>query len=85
MPIAAGIIVAGYFILPVTKRKWVKGFDWYGTIVLGILVTAIAFGVNQIDTNNIGSISSFYVWPFLLISILLLPVLWKIEKKLKIL
>ncbi|WP_414470453.1 MFS transporter [Methanobacterium sp. ACI-7] len=82
MPIAAGIIAAGYFILPVTKRKWVKGFDWYGTIVLGILVTALAFGVNQIDTNNVsGSILSLYVLPFLLISILLVPVLWKIEKK----
>ncbi|MGB9937476.1 MAG: MFS transporter [Methanobacterium sp.] len=81
IPIAAGIIAAGYFILPVTKRKWVKGFDWWGTIVLGALVTALAFGVNQIDTNNfIQSFSSLYVWPFLLISVLLLPVLWKVEK-----
>lgn len=81
IPIAAIIIVLGYFILPVTKRKWVKGFDWLGTIILGALVTALAIGVNQIDTSNfIFSLKSLYVWPFLLISVVLLPVLWKIEK-----
>ena len=82
IPIAAVIIAAGYFILPVTKRKWVKGFDWYGIIVLGVLVTALAVGVNQIDTNNFAqSLGSLYVWPFLLISVALLPVLWKVEKR----
>jgi EmrB/QacA subfamily drug resistance transporter len=82
IPIAMVIIAAGYFILPVTKRKWVKGFDWYGIIVLGVLVTALAVGVNQIDTNNFAqSLGSLYVWPFLLISVALLPVLWKVEKR----
>lgn len=81
IPIAVVIIITGYYILPVTKRKWVSGFDWYGTIVLGALVTAFAFGVNQIDTNNfIESLKSIYVWPFLFLSVVLLPVLWKIEK-----
>jgi EmrB/QacA subfamily drug resistance transporter len=82
IPIAIVIIVAGYFILPVTKRKWVKEFDWYGIIVLGVLVTALAVGVNQIDTNNFAqSLGSLYVWPFLLMSVVLLPVLWKVEKR----
>ncbi|MGZ7117448.1 MAG: MFS transporter [Methanobacterium sp.] len=82
IPIAALIIAAGYFILPVTKRKWVKGFDWSGTVVLGALVTSLAIGVNQIDTNNfIQSLGSFYVWPFLLAAVVLLPVLWIVEKR----
>ena len=82
MPIAAGIIIAGYFILPKTKRKWVSGFDWYGTLVLGILVASLAFGVNQIDSSYFTeSLKSIYVWPFLLLSAVLLPVLWKIEKE----
>lgn len=82
IPIAALIIILGYFILPVTKRKWVKGFDWSGTIVLGVLVTALAYGVNQIDTSNfMQSLGSLYVWPFLIIAVLLLPVLWKVEKE----
>jgi len=82
IPIAALIIVAGYFVLPVTKRKWVKGFDWLGLIVLGVLVSALAYGVNQIDTSNfILSLSSFYVWPFLLIAVIMLPVLWIVERR----
>ncbi len=82
IPIAAIIIVLGYLILPVTKRKWVSGFDWSGTIILGALVTALAIGVNQIDTNNfMQSLGSLYVWPFLLFAVVLLPVLWKIEKR----
>ncbi len=82
IPIAVGIITASYFILPKTERKWVSGFDWYGTLVLGILVTSLAIGVNQLDSSNFTeSLKSLYVWPFLLFSIVLLPVLWKVEKR----
>ena len=82
IPIAAVIIATGYKILPKTKRKWVSGFDWYGTIVLAVLVTSLAVGVNQIDTSNfIESLKSVFVWPFLLLFVILLPVLWKIEKR----
>lgn len=81
IPIATVIIILGYFILPVTKRKWVKGFDWLGTIVLAVLVSSLAIGVNQIDTSNfITSLLSLYVWPFLLIAVFSLPILWKVEK-----
>ncbi|MBI5679920.1 MAG: MFS transporter [Methanobacterium sp.] len=81
IPIAMVIIATSFYILPKTKRKWVSDFDWYGTIVLGILVTALAFGVNQIDTNHFTeSLKSLYVWPFLLTAAALLPVLWKVEK-----
>lgn len=81
IPIAAVIIATSYIILPKTKIQWVSGFDWYGTLALGVLVAALAFGVNQIDTSNFAeSFKSIYVWPFLLISMLLLPVLWKVEK-----
>jgi EmrB/QacA subfamily drug resistance transporter len=82
LPIAAIIIILSFYILPVTKRKWVPDFDWKGTVVLGILVTCLAYGVNQIETNNfLGSFLSLKVWPFLIIAILLIPVLWKVEKK----
>lgn len=84
LPIALLVILLSFYILPVTKRKKVSGFDWKGTVVLGILVTSLAYGVNQIETNNfLGSIISLKVWPFLLLSLILLPILWKIEKKVK--
>ena len=82
LPIALLVIVLSLYILPVTKKKWVSGFDWKGTVVLGILVTSLAYGVNQIETGNfLGSFISLKVWPFLLLAILLIAVLWKVEKK----
>ena len=46
-----------------------------------MLVSSLAYGVNQIDTTNfMGSIISIYTWPFLVTALLLLPVLLKIER-----
>ncbi|MDP3623973.1 MAG: MFS transporter [Methanobacteriaceae archaeon] len=82
LPIALLVIILSFFILPVPKKKWVSNFDWKGTIVLSVLVTSLAYGVNQIETGNfLGSFISLKVWPFLLLALLLIPVLWKVEKK----
>ena len=45
------------------------------------MVVSLAYGLNQIDTNHfLNSISSLVVWPFLVLSLLLLPIFWKVEK-----
>ena len=47
-----------------------------------LLVSSLAYGVNQIDTTNfIGSLTSIYTWPFLIIAVLLLPVLLRVERR----
>jgi len=82
LPIAAVVIALSFYILPQTKGKRDVSFDWWGTFVFAVLVGALALGVNQIDTNNfITSLSSVYVWPFLVLSVILLPVLVKVERK----
>jgi EmrB/QacA subfamily drug resistance transporter len=82
LPIAAVVIALSFYILPQTKGKRDVTFDWWGTFVFAVLVGALALGVNQIDTNNfITSLSSVYVWPFLVLSVILLPVLLKVERK----
>lgn len=81
IPIAAVIIILGFKILPRSEPKSYSRFDWYGTVVLTLLVSSLAYGVNQIDTTNfMGSIISIYTWPFLVTALLLLPVLLKIER-----
>ena len=81
LPIAAGVLIGSIYILPKSVRNRKILFDWYGLIVLGTLVVSLAYGLNQIDTNHfLNSISSLAVWPFLVLSILLVPVLWKVEK-----
>ncbi|WP_321421822.1 MFS transporter [uncultured Methanobacterium sp.] len=81
IPIAAVIIALSFYILPVTKRQENVRFDWQGTVVFALMVGALAVGVNQIDTANFtSSLLSLYVWPFLALSVVLLPLLLKVER-----
>ena len=81
LPIAGVVILGSFYLLPKTERNQNISFDWYGISILGIMVTSLAYGLNQIDTNNFStSIFSLYVWPFLIMSLILIPVFWKVEK-----
>ncbi len=82
IPIAVAVVLASFYVLPKSRKNIEYSFDWQGTITLGLLVTFLAYGINQIDTHNVMvSVFSLNVWPFLLFSALLLPILWKIESK----
>jgi len=82
LPITIAVIVGSIYILPKGERNPEITFDWLGIIVLGALVTFLAYGINQIDTNHFtSSILSWDVLPYLVLSVILLPLLWKIEKK----
>jgi EmrB/QacA subfamily drug resistance transporter len=82
LPIAAAVVIGSLYILPQSEKNSRINFDWYGITILGIIVITIAYGLNQIDTRNfMTSFTSLYVWPYLLFSVILLPVLWKVEKK----
>ena len=81
LPIAAGVLIGSIYILPQSVRNRKIVFDWYGIIILGVMVISLAYGLNQINTNNfINSITSLVVWPFLALSLILVPILWKVEK-----
>lgn len=82
IPIAALVISLSFFILPRTKRIKGVSFDWYGTLLLGLLVAFLGVGVNSIDTSNfLNSLFSLQVWPFLVVAVLLLPILYKVESR----
>jgi len=82
LPIAGAVLLGSFYILPKSERNRKIIFDWNGIIVLGITVISLAYGLNQIITNNfLVSLSSLNVWPFLVLSLLLLPILWKVEKR----
>lgn len=82
LPIAALIVVLSFHILPKSIRKWVPAFDWRGALILVLLVSSLAYGINQIDTNNlVVSLESLEVWPFILLSLLLIPLLYRFEEK----
>lgn len=82
LPIAGAVLLGSFYILPKSERNRKIIFDWNGIIVLGITVISLAYGLNQIITNNfLVSLSSLNVWSFLVLSLLLLPILWKVEKR----
>lgn len=82
LPIALVVIIMGWQVLPITHPATTRPFDLAGMAVLGIMLASLAYGLNQIDTQNFfGSLASLSVWPFLVIGIILLFVFPSIEKK----
>jgi EmrB/QacA subfamily drug resistance transporter len=82
LPIAIVVIALGLRLLPSTYPETRRSFDWAGMIVLGVLLTALAYGLNQIDTKNFfTSLISLNVWPFLVVAIILLFVFPAVERR----
>jgi EmrB/QacA subfamily drug resistance transporter len=72
LPIAALVIVLGLRLLPATHPETRRNFDWAGMLVLGFLLTGLAYGLNQIDTQDFfDSLLSLKVWPFMVGALLL--------------
>jgi len=75
IPLALVIALVGYRRLPAIRRPGSQQLDWSGIGLLSIMLGALAYGINQIDTTAfVESMTSRAVWPFLLISLFLLPV-----------
>ncbi len=82
IPIAVVVIVMGWQLLPSSHRASILPFDWAGMLVLGFMLAALSFGLNQIDTQNFfSSVTSLNVWPFLLTGAVLLFIFPGVEKK----
>lgn len=71
LPIAALLIFYGWKLLPSKGSPHSLRFDYEGLVFLAILLSAFAYGINNIDaTHFTGSISSYSVLPFFIIAIL---------------
>jgi multidrug resistance protein len=82
LPIAVGLLVAAWRLLPSAGSSEQLPFDWLGGTVLTTLLFGFAVGVTNLDTAEFSaSFASWQVWPFLLTGIVLLPLFWRIEKR----
>ena len=80
IPIAIIIIIMSIGILPDNEPAERKVFDWSGMTSLIIVLAALSFGFNQINTADLlKSILSLNVWPFFLIAVVLIPYFTKTE------
>jgi multidrug resistance protein len=82
LPIAIGLLIAAWRMLPSGGSSERLPFDWLGGAVLTTLLLGLAVGVTNLDaTDFAASLTSLQVLPFLLTGIVLLPVFWQIEKR----
>jgi EmrB/QacA subfamily drug resistance transporter len=84
LPISLALIAASLRILPSARPPTRRAFDALGMLVLGILLAALAFGISQVNTADLGrSLMSLSVWPFLLIAVLFTPLFVAVERRAK--
>jgi EmrB/QacA subfamily drug resistance transporter len=82
IPIALAVIAAGASILPTTRPAEPQAFDWRGMTTLAVLLTSLAYGLNQVDAAHLGrSLTSPGVWPFLALGVALIPALASVERR----
>ncbi len=82
LPIAAVLIAAAMRLLPSARPQVQRPFDWAGMVVLTALLTAMTYGMNQLDTANIrASLATPQVWGFLLAAVVLVPVFVLVERR----
>ena len=82
LPIALVVIALSLATLPTTRPAERRPFDWAGMAVLGILLAALAFGINQLDTTHfVASLITPVVWLPLLMTVALVPIFLMIERR----
>ncbi len=82
LPIAAVVIYYALRLLPAGAPAGARAFDIGGMTLLGVVLAALAFGVNRIDAAHFfTSVGSTAVFPYLLAALLLAPLFWAVERR----
>ena len=82
VPLALGLALAGYRMLPASRPAAKRKLDWQGIVVLAASLAALTFGLNQIDAGRVAeSLASPLAWPFLVVAVVLVPVFVAVERR----
>ena len=82
IPISVFLVIFAFYILPDFENERKLKIDYPGIIVLTMLSIFLSYGLNQIDSSDfINSLLSMNVAPFLIAFIVLIPILFKIERQ----
>ncbi len=82
LPIAAVVIFYSWRLLPSKRSLQKPYFDWMGMILIAVLVSSFAYGINNIEAaEGFKGIFSIDVYPFLIITMITLPLFIFIEKR----
>lgn len=82
LPIALLLLVGAARLLPATRPAQRQPFDVPGTVLLTVLLGALAWGITSIDENLplLGLTEPMVGGPILL-ALVLMPVFWSVEKR----
>jgi len=82
LPIAAVVVFYAWRLLPSGTSVKKPHFDWIGMFLIALLLSSFAYGINNIEASEgIRGIVSFRVFPFLLVTLITLPVFVLLEKR----
>ncbi len=84
VPITIFIVIVGIYSLPNSKESNVSPIDALGIFVLSIMTLSLLYGLRNIDFFDLGtSIAQTDVYPFLITTIVLLPIFILVEHRAK--
>ncbi len=82
IPIAIILIIYSIRLLPTKSIDSKFLFDWKGAIMLTVILFCFAYGFNKFDASNfINSLLSANVLPFIVITLVLIPLFYLNEKR----
>ena len=82
VPLAVVVAGIGWRVLPATRADNDEQLDVAGMVVIGVLLAALAYGVNQIDTQAVGaSLFTLETGFMVMFAVLLVPVFIRIERR----
>ena len=82
LPIAVGIVAAGWFLLPNETPGESKPMDLIGTLLLVGIILSLLYGIKNLDFFELAtSLQSPTVWPFLVGCLAALPLLVLAERR----
>jgi len=74
LPIAAIVIVLGLRTLPGRGASASQPFDWLGTLLLTVMLSAMAYGLTALGQGVRAGATDPLAWPLLVVAIILLPI-----------
>jgi EmrB/QacA subfamily drug resistance transporter len=81
LPIAAVLMAGAARLLPSTRPAVAKPFDIPGTMLLSVLLGALAWGITSLDENRaLLGLGDPLVGGPILLALVLMPVFWRVEQ-----
>jgi len=82
LPIAAVLVWQAWRLLPVSGAAEARAFDWSGAATLSAALAGLAVAVTNADSSALpASLGALNVWPFLLLTAIMLPLFWRCEQR----